>query len=421
MLRGGSLFYALAITIIMGLVSGSLLLSAFYTRLHLQRDQIREEVIRNSKSGLQLLLSGQAGFVYDDPKETDLFGDGSDSVRLEIKSWGAFEIAVSRAHNKIFSHELIAAVGWQCDAKDQTALILADLDRPLSITGTTKLTGDCYLPKAGIQRAYIEGQSYSGTKMVYGQIKPSERFLPKYNEELVERIRKLFDFIPGQTDSTISLEEIRQEDSITNSFLNKTLYVFSSGSISLQAEIIQGNVCIISRTAILVRKNTLLKNVLLIAPFIKIEDNTEGEFQAFARDSLIVGENVHLHYPTVLGIIATAKSPDVSAILIGEKSKISGQLFACRVETDFRKHVLIVTAKESIIHGEIYCSDLLDHKGTVYGSVTCSKFKLKTASAEYENHLMNAVINRTKRSPYYIASALTRKKTDRKAVIEWLH
>ncbi len=420
MLRGGSLFYALAIAIIMGLVSASLLLSAYYTRLHILRDQSREEVIRNSKSGLELLLSEKNAIEYDSPDETDLFGDGRDSVRLESKSWGAFEIAISFAHNKSFQHKLIAAVGWQADVNDQTALILADMDRPLSITGETKLAGDCYLPKAGIQRAYIEGQSYSGNKMVYGTIKNSDRFLPEYNKELVKRIGELFEFQPRQTDSAISPEEVQLADSVTNSFSNKTLYVFSPGTILIHSEIIKGHVCLISRSSIHIGKNSLLQNVLLIAPYIKIEDGAEGEFQAFARDSLIVGKNVHLHYPTVLGIIATEKSPAVAAIIVGEKSKIFGQLFACRVETDFRKHVLINTGKESIIYGEMYSSDLIDHKGIVYGFVACSKFELKTASAEYENHLMNAVIDRTKRSPWYIASALTRKKSDRKAIIQWL-
>jgi hypothetical protein len=90
------------------------------------------------------------------------------------------------------------------------------------------------------------------------------------------------------------------------------------------------------------------------------------------------------------------------------------------MQNDYRKHVLISTGKESLVYGELYSTGLIDHKGTVYGSVTCSKFELKTASAEYENHLMNAVIDRQKRSSYYIGSALTRKKTDRKAVVQWL-
>jgi hypothetical protein len=420
MLRGGSLFYALAITVIMGLVSAALLLSAHYTRLQLQRDEIREEISRNSMSGLQILLNGPFYNKDSYTGDIDLFGDGTDSVFLQLKSWGAFEIAISRAHNKSFVHQRIAAAGWKSDEADRTALILADLDRPLSITGETKLSGDCYLPKAGIQRAYIEGQNYSGDKMVYGNIKTSDRFLPAYNDSLAKRIMLLFAFRPGANDSIIPLEEFEQTDSISNSFLNKTLYVFSERNIPVTQKII-GQVCIISATSIRVSKNSEIHHALLIAPRIEIEEESEGDFQAFARDSLIVEKKARLHYPTVLGIVATKRSPDVAALLLGEKVKLYGQLFACTIETDFRKHVLIATAKESLVYGEIYSSDLVDHKGMVFGAVTCAKFELKTASAEYENHLMNAVIDRPKRSADYVSSALTRKRSDRKNIVQWLH
>ena len=420
MLRGGSLFYALAITVIMALVSTSLLVAAHYGRIRLQRDEIRENVIRNSKSGLELLMGDQSIVGYDSPKDIDLFGRGSDSVLLENKSWGAFEVAISHAHNKSFSHELIAAIGWQGDMNDKTALILADLDRPLSITGSTKLTGDCYLPKAGIQRAYIEGNSYSGEKLVYGEIKTTDRFLPKYNDTLVKRIKALFEFQPGKNDSVIYGEAFQQSDSINNSFLNRPLYVFNEGTIIINSQKICGQVCIISHKLIRIGKNSSIHNELLIAPRIEIDDEVEGDFQAFARDSLITGEKVHLHYPTVLGIIATDKSPDFASLFIGKKSRIFGQVFACSTESDFRKHVIVSTEKESIVYGEIYSSDLVDHKGEVYGDVVCVKFELKTPSAEYENHLLNAIIDRTKRSSDYVASALTRKKTDRKTVVQWL-
>lgn len=421
MLRGGSLFYALAITVIMGLVSSSLLLSAYYTRLQLQRDEIRVEMIRNAKSGLEIAMSENFTSDYRSSTDIDLFGKGTDSVFLETKPWGAFEIIISRAHNKSFAHELIAAVGWKPEQNDQTALILADLDRPLSITGSTKLTGDCYLPKAGIQRAYIEGSNYSGDKLVYGNTKVSDRFLPKYNDTLVNRLKLLFEFQPQQQDSVMYYDAFLQSDSISNSFLNKPLYIFSEGTISVTTQKLSGHICIISRKSIKVGKNSSIQNVLLIAPHIEIEEETEGIFQAFARDSLQLGEEAHLHYPTVLGIIASKKSPDLASLFIGSKSTVFGQIFACNLEADFRRHVLISTAKESIVYGQIYSADLVDHKGSVYGNIICSKFELKTPSAEYENHLMNAVIDRPKRSPDYVASALTRKASDKKAIVQWLH
>ena len=419
MLRASSLFYALAIAVIMAIVSSSLLLAAHYSSLNTERDEMREEVVRNSNSGIQLLLADESD-NYNTAVEVDLFGNGNDSVLLQKKSWGAFEIAISKAHNKFFSKELIASVGWQGSQNDNTALTLADLDHPLYVTGSTKLTGECYLPKSGIERAYIEENSYSGDKLVYGNIKSADRFLPDYNDTLIKRLKNLFEFIPGQNDSFINEPEFEKSDSVYNSFLNKPLYVFNDGTIIIDAQNISGQVCVISRKLIRVEKNSAIHNALLIAPKIVIDDECQGDFQAFAKDSLIVGEKVKLHYPTVLGIIGTEKSPDFISLAVGEKSKIFGQLFACVTENDFRKHAIISTQKESVVYGEIYSGDLVDHKGTVLGNITCAKFELKTSSGEYENHLMNAVIDRTKRSSAFVSSAIARKKTDHKKVVQWL-
>lgn len=419
MLRAGSLFYALAISVIIALLSSSLLLAAHFSRLSLQQDTAAEEVIRNANSGLQLLMSAEYN-ASREVNETDLFGRGMDSVQLGLKSWGAFEIALVRAHRNRFSHELIASVGWQPDANDQTALTLADLDRPLSVTGKTELRGDCYLPKSGIKRAYIEGESYSGSQLVYGLQKNADRFLPKYNDTLVKRIERLFDFVPGANDSVLPLDLFMTTDSICNSFRNRPLYIFSNGALSIRSKNISGQVCIISRRSVQVEKNSILKDVLIIAPQIQIADEVQGQFQAFARDSLETGTDLLLHYPSVLGLIATEKSPARALLLLGENSLVMGQVFACSLANDFKKQVIVQLEKESAVYGSIYSGGLVDLKGTVTGDVTCSKFELRTASAVYENHLMNAVINRPRRSAAFVASAITRKKSDHKAVAAWL-
>lgn len=419
MLRAGSLFYALAISVIIALLSSSLLLAAHFNRLSLQQDAASEDVIRNANSGLQLLLSSEYDGSHE-INETDLFGRGMDSVRLELKTWGAFEIALVRSHRSRFSHELIASIGWQPDSNDETALTLADLDRPLSVTGKTALRGDCYLPKSGIKRAYIEGESYSGSQLVYGRQKNADRFLPKYNDTLVKRIERLFDFVPGSDDSVLPLAAFLAEDSICNSFRNRPLYIFSNGPLSIRSKYISGQVCIISHQSLHVEKDCVLKDALLVAPGIEIAGEVQGQFQAFARDSLATGKNSCLHYPSVLGLVATAKSPERSRLLLGEHSLVMGQLFACGPADDFKKQVIIRLEKESAVYGTIYSAGLVDLRGTVIGDLTCAKFELRTASAVYENHLMNAIIDRPRRSGKFVASSITRKKSDHKTIVAWL-
>jgi hypothetical protein len=401
------------------LLSGSLLLAAQLNRTSLLDDQAREETIRNAQSGIEFLLSKNAT-SFSGPGEIDLFGRGADSVFLERKTWGAFELLVSRAHRRHFSHQVVALAGWQSPPEDRTALVLADLDRPLSITGHTELRGDCFLPRAGIRRAYIEGQSYNGNELVYGQQKISERYLPACNDTLVRQIEKLFTYTGTAGDSILPLAQFLLADSVSNSFLGKPIFILSPGPIRIDHQQVTGQVCIISKSKIIIGRNCHISQAILLAPQILVEENAEGDFQAFARDSLEIGRKARLHYPSVLALVAGSQSPDRATLHLGEKSMLFGELFATGTGKDLRKTVCIRQDRDALVYGTIYSSQLADLPGKTYGTVIVSRFELRTASAVYENHLLDAVIDRNRRLPAYAASSLALKNNEYKAVIEWL-
>ena len=97
-----------------------------------------------------------------------------------------------------------------------------------------------------------------------------------------------------------------------------------------------------------------------------------------------------------------------------------GYVFASTSGDDFQKHVTISIEKNAVVYGSVYSTELVDLKATVIGSVTCAKFVLKTNSAVYENHLMNAVIDRTKRNEAYVGSLLSNSESGIKSVVQWL-
>ena len=151
MLKASALFYALSISVLIALVSSAILSCAYFSRLNTQHDQLKENLFRNARSGITLLL-GDEQTDFSSPVETDLFLKGGDSVLLQKKYWGIYEVAVSKAHHGNSSAEMIVLAGCAEKENDRTALVLADMDRPLSVCGNTKLVGDCFLPKAGIQQ-----------------------------------------------------------------------------------------------------------------------------------------------------------------------------------------------------------------------------------------------------------------------------
>lgn len=416
--QGGSLFYALAISVIIAMITCSILLAEHFTRISLVNDITDEEVIRNAESGIILACTDNEN-DYSEGSDLDLFGRGKDSVFVQRKSWGAFDIFISQAHTLNTSFEKIALIGCKESPDKNYALWLADMDRPLSITGATELRGKCYLPKSGVERAYIEGNSYQGSQLVYGEMNPSSRFTPLPSKNRLSLIERLLKGETHEDDSLVSWNDMQLLDTLNRSFKDNAIVVKERLPIRIHQNI-HGQVCIISSVSIFVSNTSGLTNVLLVAPRIEIEEKTEGQFQAIARDSLIVGKDVHLDYPSALVVCADKSSPEFAGLVIQEQAKIMGDVFGYIPENDVRRHMTVSIERDAMIYGSVYCNDLVDMKATVIGSVICSKFVLKTNSAVYENHLMDAVINRSKRNEAYAGSFLCADEKSIKSVAQWL-
>ena len=106
------------------------------------------------------------------------------------------------------------------------------------------------IPKLGIKQTYIEGQGYTGDKLIYGETARSKKNLPAVNKKLVNANRKYFDDINAFSDSVIFAKEMLSRDTIRNSFFSKTLILYSPGDLTLAGHSIEGNIIIVSETSI---------------------------------------------------------------------------------------------------------------------------------------------------------------------------
>lgn len=420
MIKASSLFYAIVISLIIAIVSSSLILFAYLSRIEFDSFEMNQRINLNADSGLNLLLSKQTIVELNQEKSIDLYASGNDLVSLSRKSWGAYEILISKAVFKNTEATRIAQVGFYPDSSKSYSLYLVDEDKPLALCGKTKIKGTAYLPKAGVKRAYIEGQNFVGTTLIDGQIKQSEKTLPEFNKSLIENITTLFSKkMISENDSVVVMEKGISGDSLNNSFKNKTLILASIVAVKIADGIYSGNIVIISDKQITVSANTVLNNVILVAPKIIIEKEFKGALQAFASDSIIINKNVTLSYPSVLGLIRNEKSPAVSSILLSENDTLLGNVFSFKSNTDVLKQTGFVMQDKAVIYGQVYSNGYVDIKGTIYGSLMCSKIILSTPSSVYENHLLNAVIDRTNLSRNYVGINLV-EESESKKVVKWL-
>jgi len=99
---------------------------------------------------------------------------------------------------------------------------------------------------------------------------------------------------------------------------------------------------------------------------------------------------------------------------------VKGMIFTTQSElvSDLAK-TRVSIEKGARVEGQIYVDGFADIQGELWGTVWCQKFLLKTASSVYENHLLDAVIDRTKLSEHYVGSAII-TSGKKKKTIKWL-
>jgi hypothetical protein len=415
--KGGALLYSLFIITVVGALTSIVITISYFSNVHFIKFKEKSSVLRNTHSGMELLLSESPIVAINREAILDLYSDGRDSVKLKRLNWGLFEVASSTAFCKNKKATKVALIGQKFE--DVTALYLADRNKPLSLAGRTVVKGKIFLPKKGVKRAYIEGTTYMGDKLLYGTSQTSKKSLPDLNKDIELAMKARMGDVAIETDSMVPYDILG--DSVVQSFTDKTILAYSSSVILLDNKTCVGNVVIKSTKGIVVSTNSVLENTLLYAPYIIIDNNFTGTLQAFATDSLLVGSNVDLEYPSSLGLIQLNKSEQHHFISVGEESVVDGVVIAYQLEYDFRNPIKVSMQKASIVKGYAYVNGLVELKGSIFGTLYCNRFSLKTPSTVYENHLLNATIDVTQRSEMYVGPNLTAAKTGRKEVIQWLN
>ena len=361
--------------------------------------------------GINLILGDEHVVEYDTPISVDLFQTGNDSVNLKKSVWGVFEVASATAYNHKDSSSQTVLYGYKPDTILKSAMYLSDQNRALFLCGTTKIKGVCYLPEAGVKRAYIEGQGYINSDLIDGTEKRSKTVLPKLDEKLSAYLAKQF----LDTNASVNTAEI--PDTIHHSFSKPTLVIEIGNSIfTLNQKVLSGNIMIKSKGKLIISAENKLNNIQVYATAIVVEENFKGTLQLFARDSLIIHKNCTLNYPSALGIIKDRFKLFQQFIKIEEGSVVEGICFGFCSVTDLNR-VRITVDEKALVYGQLYSDGFAEIKGTVHGHVTCDNFRLRTPSSTYDNHLLNATIDFSKLSTTFVGSALLPSVKEKKVIL----
>jgi hypothetical protein len=404
-IKAGVLPYVLTLALVISSICMMMILMAYYNGLEISKYRTGLKLNRNATSGLNYLLASN-DIEYGFPIQLDLFGDGNDSVLLSKKPWGLFEVNYVRAHQGDHRLTKIALSGKKILQLRDMAVYLSDNNVPLSLIGETEIIGNAVLPKAGVKPGYINRRSYNGSELIYGSVEQSRNRLPDLNYLLLSQIN--------------SFDQVSAYEPFLTNEPNHKKYSFDvlgtyviEGSNLVISDSLQGNL-VIKAGVVNITSTAYTENIIVIANKVTIEDGFTGSLQVFATDSISVGVNCNLLYPS--GI--TCHSISNNGIKIGANSQVSGYVLSLG-EGNLRDTALKLEKGVSVT-GYVYCHKSVELEGIVNGSILCDNFKYVSGTGVNMNNLVDVRVNVKNRSIYVLAPWIFSYESDSE-VVKWLN
>lgn len=422
-LRSGALQFTVFISVVIALILAGVILLAYTHRFFIEQSKAIVDNIQLADSGIesvktqQMISNDTVSLLLPEFREQQL-------VETNLSHWGIFEKAFVKSTHRSKRFLKCALMGTGLKTIDRPALYLIESFNPLAVVGNTKIKGNVILPLQGVRSGNISGNSYYGTQLIYGDIHKSDTILPKLKYDYKPQLKYyLNEYEPQNVSDFIPLGQGGQ---ITNSFKASGKGYFSKVPLVLKNTSICGNIIIRSSESITVRNTAILKDIILSAPIIIIEDGVNGNFQAIADTTIKIGKDCSLFYPSALIMVEKENRPEVLSNEFGNKifvdtgSVIRGSI--CYFDTkrgdrDFKVNIFIGIG--SFVKGEIYCEGNLELKGSnVVGTVYTKNFVANESGSTFVNHLYNASIN-SEELPESFGGILFENRS--KSVMKWLY
>lgn len=405
---GAALQLVIAVALIITVISGCLILLTYYSTGRYLKYNRAEKMQLHLENAITLSLSKTFNI-----QDTILTGNifGADSVQFKQEDWGIFKlmnIAVTHQTDTLSKTYLIGRTLKSINE----VLFVVDEDRPLSISGDSKVTGDAYLPKAGIRSAYVEGKYYDKNKpLIYGKQLTSERKLPALNN--YENLFKSIAQLKNKGSNKLS-------EKLNQSFFNEAKVV--SDKVIKIENAYTGKIIFIADSLITVSENASLENVILYAPVVQFLKGNKSTVQVFARDSVILEEGVKLSYPSAICMFReAAKKDEFSKIILTANTNFEGIIIARGADSNYLKYIL-QTAKNCSLKGWIDIDGTFNYTSPAAYDATiyAKRMVCQLKGLLYENYLIDLKLNAKERPVSFLTTNILNTNGN-KQVLKWLN
>jgi len=378
-LKGSALFYAIVLSLLIGLVLFSIISLNYFSSIEFEINRTQPRLISNCFSAEHLLYGQFSELTANKWKR---LYEIDDETYIMTKPWGVYEIGLAKSvfRGDSLEHSFLFGNKWN---DDNVAIHLKSGTSGLQVAGNTKIQGDVKVPGGRVKPAFIGNRYYEGDKVVYGNIYDTEKIFPEVSNKLCLQLKEITPSWVSQ--SRLVVGELK--DSVSASFHQSPVIFFSADSVSITNQSYSGNIILASARAISIGKDASLNNVIITAPKVYVSSGFKGALQCFGSEKIEIQEDVTLNYPSSLILNGNGSG----RIEIMERAILEGSITA--LKDDSNEEMDLYIRPNSTIKGQIICEGTTHLKGAVIGQVITKEFGLKTGSGYYKNHVLDGSVN----------------------------
>ena len=317
-----------------------------------------EQARANVESGF-LLYSRDSTLSYrwEGDSSVLLFGQREDSrVRYSRQRWGMYEVVGVQS-------------GRHCSV------------RLLGKKAETFAEGDVYLPRNGISYTQLRSEFFKGRALDKKQIKTSEERLPPLDEESRDVVNGLLDYAGER--------EWLENGSVLQRGFREPVVRVEVGEY-LSGVRVSGPVILYASSMLFVEENNRLENVIIVGDRVEFADGFSGCVQVFARDTILLGNQVCLKAGSGLYV---RQEEEKGFIRLGEECEVNGYVIAgAKVSEGEQKQLLYYQPESSRVRGLLYVDGIAEVHGFVTGSLYARECYYFAPEGYYSGILYNAVL-----------------------------
>ncbi|MEP0822951.1 MAG: hypothetical protein HRF44_08875 [Ignavibacterium sp.] len=418
----------------------SLLSFAYLERKIALRELFQLRAEYAAQSGIALVLNDLSGSVIPSlPLERRYdFPDGSTAL-TNVQPWGLLLAVKSKGISQSITSTRRCLAAQEPATDFEKALILANVNHALVMTGNSRIVGDVVVNHAGVSTGSLRDYTTPFKIPILGNVtKKRVPVLPEYMRDLVSNQLSMFDgFLSRKglpefasvvvSTGILNVDEV--DDAVQmiistghlvvsgSTHRTSPLYIVSEGKVSLErASGLQGLIAVCSKADITVAQDCTFENIILYSrDSITVEPNATGSGQLIAP-IVNVSKSTKLHYPS---FVLSIPSKESVTQRISLSDTLEGLVIMMTDISASPEDQLTVIESDAVVVGALFSEGSVTLDGRMIGTAAVKDFYFYEAPTQYVGWMRKGAIERD-RLPGGFMVPPGMGGTGRLGVLEWM-